>query len=121
MKYEEYQKLYADALRLDDEFETVILPIEIREGEEADEAFLRFLVDEGLIETDEDNWKIKDREKINEYNPNLLKILDAMIMASVRAEMDALIDLGFVYLTADEEGNIVYELTDAGKDYVEDD
>lgn len=121
MNHEEYQKLYADALRLDNEFETIVLPVEVQEGETPDEAFMRFLVSEGLIETQgEDKWRIPDREKIRNYNPNLLKFLDAIVMASVHAEMDELIEAGFVFMTADEEGNIVYELTEEGRRYTGD-
>lgn len=121
MNYDEYQKLYADALRLDKEFETVVLPVEVQDGETPDEAFMRFLVDEGLIETNgPDKWRITDRDKIRDYNPSLLKFLDAIIMASVHAEMDELINAGLVFMTADEEGNIVYELTEAGKNYTSD-
>lgn len=121
MKYEDYREIYADALKLDDDFETVILPVEIEEGETQEEAFLRFLLNEDLVEVDEEHWRIKDRGRINEYNPNLLKVLDAMIMASVMAEMDSLIEMGYVYMTVDEEGNIIYELTETGLAYTEDD
>jgi len=121
MKFEEYQKLYAEALKLDDEFETVQLPVELKEGETPQEGFLRFLIEQDLIESQGDYWRIKDREKINDFNPNLLKILDAMVMASVHAEMDTLMELGYVYMTVDEEGNILYELTEAGEEFVRDD
>jgi hypothetical protein len=116
MNHDEYQKLYADALSLDKDFETIVLPVEVQNGESPDEAFMRFLVNEGLIETQgEDKWRIPDRDRINNYNPSLLKFLDAIVMASVHAEMDELIEEGFAYMTADDEGNIVYELTEEGK------
>lgn len=121
MKYEDYREMYNKALLLDEEFSTVNLPVEVEDGESEDEAFLRFLVGKEFVELKGDQWRIINRDKIIEYNPNLLKILEARIMAAVRAEMDELVELGFVYMTADEEGNIIYELTEAGKDYVEND
>jgi hypothetical protein len=120
MNYEDYKAMYNQILRLDKEFDTVVLPIELKQGESEDEAFLRFLVEEDFVETKGDLWRIKNREKIEKFNPNLLKVLDAMVMATVRAELDELIELGYVYMTADEEGNIIYELTEAGEAYVED-
>ena len=119
MKYEDYRTMYNEALRLDEGFSTVVLPVEVQPGETEDDAFIRFLVNSDFIEMRKNQWRIKDREKIESYDPNLLKILDSMIMATIRSEMDQLIELGFVYMTADEEGNIVYDLTEAGKEYLE--
>lgn len=119
MNYEDYRNMYNQVLKLDKEFDTVILPVEVEPGESEDDAFIRFLIESDFIESRGDQWRIKDRKKIEAFNPNLLKVLDAMIMATVRAEMDELIDLGFVFMTADEEGNIVYHLTEAGEKYVE--
>lgn len=120
MNYDEYQKIYADALRLDKDFETVVLPVEVESGETPDEAFMRFLIDRGFLEVlGKDYWRIKDRDKIEEFNPNLLKFLDAIVMASKHAEMDELIKMGLAFMTADAEGNIVYEFTEAGKGYLE--
>jgi hypothetical protein len=116
MKYEEYQKIYAAALLLDDDFETIKLPIEVKDGETQDEALLNFLVEQGFIETKgKDLWRIKDRSKIEEYNPNLLKFLDTIIMSTIYSELDEQIDAGLVYMTVDEDGNILYELTEKGK------
>lgn len=119
MKYEDYREMYNKALLLDEEFNTVILPVDIEDGETEDEAFLRFLLEKEFVECKGDQWRIINRDKIEEYNPNLLKLLEARVMAAVRAEMDELVDLGFVYMTADNEGNIIYELTEAGQAYVE--
>jgi hypothetical protein len=122
MKYEEYQRLYAEALRLDEDFETIKIPIELKDGQTQDEALLSFLVEKGFVETKgKDLWRIKDREKIKEFSPSLLKFLDAIIMSTVYSEMDELIDAGVVYMTADEQGNIVYELTEEGKKQVNED
>jgi hypothetical protein len=116
MKYEEYQKIYAAALLLDDDFETIKLPIEVKDGETQDEALLNFLLEQGFIETKgKDLWRIKDRSKIEEYNPNLLKFLDTIIMSTIYSELDEQIDAGLVYMTVDEDGNILYELTEKGK------
>jgi hypothetical protein len=92
------------------------LPIEIRNGESEQDAFVRFLKENDFIESKGDRWRIGDRDKVNNFNPNLLKILDVMIMSSIRAEIDEWIDLGYAYMTADEEGNIVYELTEMGQE-----
>jgi hypothetical protein len=122
MKYEEYQKIYAEALRLDDDFETIQLPVEVKDGETPDEALLNFLVDRGFVETKGKNlWRIKDREKISEYNPSLLKFLDSIIMATIYSEMDEMIEAGHVYMSADSEGNIVYELTEEGQAHFNED
>ena len=120
MKYEDYREMYHKALLLDKEFRTVILPVQVEDDETEDEAFLRFLVDREFVECKGDQWRIINRDKIEEFNPNLLKILEARIMAAIRAEMDELVDLGFVYMTADNDGNIIYELTEAGQAYVQD-
>jgi hypothetical protein len=119
MNYEDYRKLYSQALRLDDEFRTVDIPVEVGPEETEDQAFMRFLLDQDFIEVRSDQWRITDRDRVKEYDPNLLKILDAMIMSKERADLDELVEIGFLFMTADEHGNIVYELTDAGKGYVE--
>lgn len=122
MKYEEYQKMYAEALRLDEDFETIKLPVEIKDGETPDEALLNFLVEKGFVETKgKDLWRIKDRDKIRDFNPSLLKFLDAVVMSTVYSEMDELIDAGYVFMTADEDGNIVYDLTEEGKKHLNED
>lgn len=120
MKFEDYQQIYAEILKLDEDFSTVILPVDLEPGEDPSEAFYKFLIDEGFIETQGDDWKIKDRDKIEEFNPSLLKLLDSMIMASVYAEMDMLVELGYVFMTIDEDGNIMYELTEYGEKYLND-
>lgn len=119
MNFEDYQEIYVEILKLDEDFNTIMLPVDLQPGEDESEAFYRFLVSEGFIETNGDNWKIKDREKIKEFDPNLLKILDAMIMSNVYAEIDRLLELGVVYMTVDEDGNIVYE-TEDGEVYFKD-
>jgi len=118
MKFEDYQEMYAEILKLDEDFSTVILPVDLEPGEEPAEGFYRFLIEQDFIEAQGDDWKIKDRKKIEEFNPNLLKLLDSMVMASVYAEMDMLVELGYVFMTIDEEGNIVYELTESGEKYL---
>ncbi len=118
MKFEEYQEIYAEILKLDEDFSTVILPVDLEPGEDPSEAFYRFLIKQEFIEAQGDDWKIKDRNKIEEFNPNLLKLLDSIVMASVYAEMDMLVDLGYVFMTTDEEGNILYELTEAGEKHL---
>ena len=115
MTFEEYRDLYLQVLQLDQDFEPVTLPIEVEEGETQTEALLRFLVEQDFIELDNDVCRIPDRGRIEEFNPSLLKLLDAVIMASAHAELDALQDEGFVYMTADSDGNICYELTEIGR------
>ena len=121
MNYEEYRELLDEALSLDKEFSTVILPIELQPGESQEDGIIRYLLENDLIEENGRDWKIKDRDKMREFNANLLKLLDTRIMASLMAEMDSLIEMGFVFMTADEHGNIIYELTEEGKEYVGDD
>ena len=114
MKYQDYQEIYAEALRLDEDFDIVFLPVELQENEPPEDAFLRFLTEQKLIEMNEDRWRIVDRDRVKAYNPSLLKMLDAITMATKRAELDEMEEKGLLFMTADDEGNIIYKRTEKG-------
>lgn len=120
MKFEEYRDLHVQLLHLDEDFETIELPVEINEGELPEEALIRFLASQNLIEIEGEVFRIPDREKIVALNPSIMKLLDAVMLASAYAELDELADKGLVYMTADDEGNICYELTDLGREQFKD-
>lgn len=115
MNYEEYRDLYDAVLDLDEDFETIVLPIDLQPGETTEEGIIRYMLENDLIEEDDDEWRIIDRERFNAFNPNLLKLLDSRIKANLMAEMDSLIEMGLAFMSADENGDIIYELTEEGK------
>jgi hypothetical protein len=121
MNFDEYREIYDALLDMDEDFETVVLPIELEPGETQEEGIIRFLLDEDLIEEHEEEWVIKDRDRFRIEYPNLLKLLDSRIKANLMAEMDELIEMGYAFMSADEDGDIIYELTDVGKQYVKED
>jgi|ERR1044072_2035224 hypothetical protein len=114
MKFEEYRDIYVQLLNLDDDFEPVEIPMDKHADESPEEALIRFLADHELIEVNGNSFRIADREAIEKVNPNIMKLLDAVMMASAFAELDALEEEGLVFMTADEDGNICYELTERG-------
>jgi|ERR1044072_1877123 hypothetical protein len=119
MNYKEYQELYTALLKLDGGFESVFIPIEQVPGESMGETLMRWLVQENLIVIKGNVFTIPDRDKIAEYDPNLLKLIDVVWRSGQMAQLDQMLEADLVFLTADEEGNIFYELTDAGKETME--
>ena len=92
MNYEDYRSMYNQALLLDEEFETVVLPVEIQDGESEDDALFRFLISKEFIERKGDKWRVKNKEEIEKYDPNLLKVIDSMIMSSIRSDIDEMVE-----------------------------
>jgi hypothetical protein len=119
MKYEEYQEFYINALRLDDDFEPVEIPIESLPDEAPGNTFLRFLIDKGFIEMRGDKVRLGNRQKIKDYNPNLLKILDAICMSATMAELDDWHDKGYIIMSVDDDGDVIYQLTEEGKKHID--
>lgn len=107
MNQEEYSELYRKALELDEDFEPVYLDFEIEPGEDEGEAQLRCLLSLGILIQVGDAFVV-DRAKAKEYDPNLLKILDAMFNSERLAELDRLVEQGEYFTSVDEEGNIIY-------------
>ena len=60
-----------------------------------------------------------NKEEIEKYDPNLLKVIESMIMSSIRSDIDEMVEQGLVYMTADSDGNIIYELTAEGQYYLD--
>lgn len=118
MNYEEYAELFTRALMLDDDFHQIQIPVVPLEGETDHEAMYRWLFDQGIYYEENDVVKI-DRELAEAFDPFLLKILDTQHMAMVSADIDSLEEKGYVYSSVDEDGNIVYGLTELGKAMVE--
>lgn len=115
MTHEEYQDLFAQMLHMDKDFSPVIVPIEPLDNEEPMETFLRYLVEENLIELQDNMFRIPSRAKVAERDPNLLKMLDSIWQAGLLAELDYMEQMGMAFLTADDSGNIFYMLTDSGR------
>lgn len=118
MKFEEYQDLYMRALQLDSDFKEIEIPVEVSPGESPTEALLRFLEEKGFIEIFDDFFNIIDREAIIKFDNNLMKLLDAICMSNAMAEMDQFEEKGWVYTSVDDEGQIIYILTEEGKKFL---
>jgi hypothetical protein len=114
MTEDEYREMYAQALSLDEDFAPIDIPIDQLPGEEIADTLLRFLEEEGMIVMNDDVFVIPDRQKIADFDPNLLKILDAIWLSETYATLDSLEEMGLVYTSVDEDGNIIHSLTEAG-------
>jgi len=119
MKSEEYQEIYADFLRLDPDFKPIVIPIDPLPGEEWEDTLLRFLIAEEMVTVHGNAIYLSDRDKIERYDPNLLKVLDIIFKSNAQAELDALEEEGMVYTTVNDDGEIVYELTALGRETLE--
>lgn len=121
MNREDYQELFLEAVRLDiSEPLKVEFEIEIRPGEEDVDAFMRFLEEQEIMILNGQQYDF-DLKKAEEYDPNLRRILEAFLQAEAHYQVDQLVQDGLVYLTADEQGNIVFEYTEEGKKWFEED
>lgn len=109
--------LYIEALKLDDDFDTITVPVEPLPGEEPQDTLMRWMLDvEILIPLENDGLWI-DRAKAEAFDPNLLRFFDALQNAELDTIMGELEEAGYVYSTVDAEGNLVYLLTEAGEEY----
>lgn len=121
MNREDYQNLFLDAIRLDiSEPLKVEFEIDIKPGEEDVDAFMRFLTEMGIMIPNGSHYDF-DLKKAEEYDPNLKRILEAFLQAEAHYQVDQLVQDGLVYLTADDDGNIVFEYTEEGRKWLEDD
>lgn len=121
MDREDYQNLFLEAAKLDSsEPLKVELDIDILPGEDDVDAFMRFLIERGIMIPNGLQFDF-DLKKAGEFDPYLRKILEAMLQAEAYYQVDQLVQDGLVYLTADETGNMIYEYTEEGKRWLEDD
>lgn len=120
MKYEEYQELYTSMLKLDPEFAPVDIPIDPLPGEQWGDTVLRFMVQEGMIVIEGGEFFMADPDKIIAHDPNLMKVLDVIYRAYAMANLDELEEMGLMYTTVNEAGEIIYELTEQGRQQLED-
>lgn len=107
MNQEEYNELYEKALALDDDFEPVQLDYDILPGETRGQAQTRCLTDLGILIPVVGGYLI-DSDAAAKYDPNLLKVLEALAMAETLAALDKQVEEGKLILTVNDEGYIVY-------------
>jgi len=108
-----------EALKLDDDFHKITLPIEPLPGEDSEEAMIRWFIEKGILIPVGEKGVLIDEEKANAFDPNLGKVLHAMILAETDTALNQLEQEGLIYSSVDENGELIYFLTDAGKQYQE--
>jgi len=113
---EDYYDLYVGALKLDKDFSTIELPTEPLPGEDPEDAMIRWLIEEGIFIPVGDSFKVNE-EKAEAFDPNLAKVLRAMIQAEVETQMRELEQQGLIFSSVNKDGEMIYGLTDAGEQY----
>lgn len=119
MDREDYQNLFLEAARLDvSKPLKVEFDIDVQPGEDDIDAFMRFLIERGIMIPNGSQYDF-DLEKAEEFDPYLRKIFEAMLQAEAHYQADQLIQNGLVYLTADETGNMLFEYTEEGQRWLD--
>lgn len=120
MNHEEYSEIYIQMIKLDEDFKPVIIPIDPLPNESPYETILRFMEGENMVIRNGEDIIVTNEQKIIDYDKNLMKIIDCIWLSQQNAIYDSLEEIGLMYTTVDENGNIVRELTDAGKAALDD-
>lgn len=108
MDRQEYQEILLDVLSHEEGFKRIEVPVEVEPGESDQEAWFRWMIDQHMIDFDEHGTLfIVDKEKIKNFDPNMLKILNALIKADTYARLDMMEDAGILYTSVDPDGNII--------------
>jgi len=118
MQEQEYFDAYIGMLALDADFAPIEIPIDILPGEDEGEAIFKWLIDNNIIYLEEGVIFINEKEA-KEYDPNLFKYLQAMSIAESQQALDSLEKQGLVLSSVNSSGEIVYFLTDQGKEIAE--
>lgn len=105
---------------LDDDFHAIEIPIEPEPGEEMGDTVARYLLEQGVLTEDEDGYRV-DLEKAEALNPNIKKFLETILLAETDYYLSKLEEEGLIYSSVDGEGNIIYNLTEAGSKYMNED
>jgi hypothetical protein len=118
MQEQEYFDTYIGMLALDEDFAPIEIPIDILPGEDEGEEIFKWLIDNNIIYLEEGVIFINEKEA-KEYDPNLFKYLQAMSIAESQQALDSLEKQGLVSSSVNSSGEIVYFLTDQGKEIAE--
>lgn len=119
MNRDEWEDIYFGALQMDPDYTPPVIPIDVGEGEDWGEAVTQYLLDKGVWTEVEDGF-LTNFERAEEIDPNLKKFLQALTMAEQAYCLSELEAEGYIYSTVNEDGELVYGITDAGTRYVED-
>lgn len=114
MNVEFYQRFFLKSLEDDKDFEAVFLPIIQDNQQDQGELILEWLLSNEFI-IKRDNMFFVDRDKVYDFNPNLLKILDVMMLSEFYSTIDSLSEKGLIEISIDENGEMIYSLTEIGK------
>lgn len=115
---DKWEEIYFDALNLDEDF-VLRIPIDPLPGEAEEDTAFRYFKQEGILIGDDDDNLFVDFARADEVDSNISKFFEASRQAEFSTTLDQLETDGLIFSSVDEQGNIVYILTDEGKKYVE--
>lgn len=115
MEIQGYFELYIQILISDPEFRNIEINCEPLPGETEEEALFKWLLENEIIYLIEGSIFVNE-EKAFQYDPNLLKFLEALIRAEAQYTIDSLEEKGLVASSVNSNGEIVYFLTSTGQE-----
>lgn len=115
---DKWAELYLDALRLDPDFR-IDIPIDPLPEEDVSETIMRYFIQEGIFFGDPDGRGYVNFERAEEVDPNIAKLFRAIQAAEIAEMADTLEEDGYIYTSINEDGEMIYGLTEAGKKYIE--
>lgn len=118
MDAELYREMMLRQLRADESFEPVAIPVDPLPGEDEEAAAERWLYEQGILYGKEGMVFI-DRERAEDYDPNLYRALRVIFEPEMLATLDALEEKGLINSSITESGELVYNVTEEGKSYLE--
>lgn len=117
MNRDEWEEVYFGALQMDPDYVPPVIPIDYDEEDDWAEAVTTYLIEQGVW-TEVEGGFLTDFTRAEELDPNLKKFLEALALAEQHYCLSELEDDGYIYSTVDENGEIVYGITDAGSKFI---